>query len=734
MKKVILILFILATIVNSNAQVVTPIGTAKVMAVGTIVTVRGIVINGSELGTIRYIQDGTGGIAAYSSTLSSTQRGDSIEVTGTLKMYNNLIELDPVSSHSVISTGNILPAPFVITMANGYVENYEGRLVRFNNTHFISTGTFAGNTNYNATDNSLVSAQVRTNISSDIVGVPIPVGDIDLVGIMSQYLSTYQLLPRDKSDIVVAGAPPIFTTVLFQYDITNTSFNVSFTTQNPGSTIIQYGTTTALGNEITDAALVTNHNASLTGLSATTLYYLKAITVSGTGDTSVSAITPMYTKSLSSGTIKCYFTRPVDNSVAQGANAISLPQIADDTLIAYMNRAKYTMDIAIYNMDNDNQIVDAINAAYNRGVSVRIIGDGSAMNTSVWNLLLIPSANKKLSPSSIDYGISHNKFVVIDAYSPDANDAIVWTGSMNFTDQQINSDANNVIILQDQSLAGAYEIEFNEMFSGIFGPNKTNNTPKEFNIGGNRVELYFSPSDDTESAIKRTAESADHDLEFCVFSYTRYYISYSIDDRTSAGVWGGGIVDDTSNGSYAYSILLQHMPNSLFVASNSYLVHNKYLLVDPNAPGLDPAVLTGSHNWSTSAQTKNDENTVVVHNAAIANQYYQEWVQRYKDEGGIELPTYLVSVNDPTILYSTVSVFPNPASENVNVVFNSSIVSDGVLSIADVTGKILEQKNVRLPEGSNLISVDVSGFSSGIYMLQLKQGNNVAAAKVLISK
>ncbi len=733
MKKYLLALFILASFQKLNAQTVIPIGTAKVMAVGSIVTIRGIITNGSEMGTIRYIQDGTGGMALYSSTLNNTQRGDSIEATGTLKVYNNLMEMDPVSSYTLISTGNPMPAPFVLTMASGYIEAYEGRLVRFNNSHFISTGTFAGNTNYTATDNSLVSAQVRTNISSDIVGLPIPVGNIDLVGIMSQNISTYQLLVRDKADLVVAGAPPVFTTTILQKNITTTSFDVSFSTQNAGNTIIQYGTTTALGSEITDATLVTEHSASLSGLNATTLYYLKAITIGATGDTSYSSLTPMYTQSLSSGTIKCYFTRPVDISVAQGANAISLPQIADDTLIAYMNRAKYTMDVAIYNLDNDNGIIDAINAAYNRGVSVRVVGNGD-ISSSVWNLIIIPSSNKKLSPTSAEFGIMHNKFIAIDAYSPDPNDAIVWTGSMNFTDQQVNSDANNMIIFQDQSLAGAYEIEFNEMFGGTFGPNKTNNTPKEFNIGGNRVELYFSPSDDTESQINRTAESADHDLELCVFSYTRYYISYSIDERTSAGVWGGGIVDDTSSGSYAYSILLEHMPNSLYVASNSWIVHHKYLLVDANAPGLDPIVLTGSHNWSTSAQTKNDENTVIVHNAEIANQYYQEWVARYHDEGGVELPTYLVGINDPQSIYSPVTVFPNPATDHVNVVMNSSSSINGTVSIVDVTGKILEKKTVEMHEGSNLISVDVSAFTNGIYMLRVQQGSNVAASKILVSK
>ena len=56
----------------------------------------------------------------------------------------------------------------------------------------------------------------------------------------------------------------------------------------------------------------------------------------------------------------------------------------------------------------------------------------------------------------------HNKFVVFDANSSDPDKPIVWTGATNFTDGQINTDPNNVIIVQDQSLAKTFQLEFKE--------------------------------------------------------------------------------------------------------------------------------------------------------------------------------------------------------------------------------------------------------------------------------
>ena len=71
--------------------------------------------------------------------------------------------------------------------------------------------------------------------------------------------------------------------------------------------------------------------------------------------------------------IKAYFTRPVNNSVSTGTNAIYLDNLVDDTLIAYINRAQFTIDAAIYSFKETTDISSisaAIKNAYARGVLV----------------------------------------------------------------------------------------------------------------------------------------------------------------------------------------------------------------------------------------------------------------------------------------------------------------------------------------------------------------------------
>ncbi|MFM7768718.1 MAG: hypothetical protein ACKO9S_12780, partial [Bacteroidota bacterium] len=97
-----------------EAQVIS-ISAARALPVGSIVTVNGTVTSGTEFGTIRYIQDGTGGIGLFSTSLTSLQRGDNVTVTGTTAQFQNLLEITTVTSWTLNSSGNPLPTPLSLT-------------------------------------------------------------------------------------------------------------------------------------------------------------------------------------------------------------------------------------------------------------------------------------------------------------------------------------------------------------------------------------------------------------------------------------------------------------------------------------------------------------------------------------------------------------------------------------------------------------------------------------------
>lgn len=721
MKKIfVLNAFLLLSVLFVHAQTIS-ISEARSKSVGSTVSIKGIAINGNELGTIRYIQDNTGSIAVYDSKLLGVKRGDEISVTGSLSDYNNLLELSGVTSFSVLSTGNPLPAPKEVSLSEGFSEKYEGMLLRFKDISFTESGTFKGNWNYDITDGN-TTKQVRIDKNTNIVSTSIPAKAITIVGIMGQYKTSYQLLPRDLADMNFLNS------VIEVTKITPNTVGLRFKTNEKGNTIIRYGITTALElGEVSDADVTSNHEITIEGLQPATFYYVQALSANGS-DTVKSGLSYVTTASLSSGEIKVYFNNPVDHSWAMGENAVYLNHSLDDTLVAYIKRAKLSIDLAIYNLNNDGlsaNISTALNTMANNGVQVRVIADGSTANLGV-NQLSTKVAVLK-SPQSANYTIMHNKFMVIDAESDQPNEALVWTGSMNLTDEQIHSDPNNVIIITDQALARAYTLEFNEMWGSAganpnalksnFGKFKTDNTPHFFNINDKLVELYFSPSDNVNQQIISAIKTADASMYFATMVFTRTDMAYPIIDRHDSGVYVAGIFDNVSgSNSAAYDVLQPAIGSDIKIYSGSGIFHHKYAIIDHAKTNmdLDPMVITGSHNWSSSANTKNDENTLIVHDANVASIYFQEWAQRFADEGG----TVFVDLEENTA--AKPKTFDVYLIENTLQIDSEAAINQPfVLRLYSLNGKLLMTQKLNINKGSNPVNLSSLNLSNPILIYQI---------------
>jgi hypothetical protein len=176
------------------------------LGIGQTVTVKGVVTNGSELGPIRYIQDGTAGIGCYGTNLASVQKGDSITAVGVLFEFNGLLELSPTNSYTNHGQAVVQPAAQVIPIPSAG-EALEGQLVRFDNVTFVQTGSFAtGNSTVQITDGTN-TFDVRINGTTNIDGSAIPSGPVSIIGIMGQYVANYQLIPRSVQDIFPYVAP-----------------------------------------------------------------------------------------------------------------------------------------------------------------------------------------------------------------------------------------------------------------------------------------------------------------------------------------------------------------------------------------------------------------------------------------------------------------------------------------------------------------------------------------------
>ncbi|MFT8315088.1 MAG: 5'-nucleotidase C-terminal domain-containing protein [Clostridium sp.] len=157
------------------------------------VTVTGTVttVNGNNV----FIQDSTAGICVYnSSTKADVKKGDKIQVTGPISVYNNLLEITPKSASDVstISTGNTV-TPKVVNISD-VNESLEGQLIQINNASLQS---------YDTSSDSMIqdsTGSISIYKSPELSGIN--VGDkINVVAAVSQYGSKYELTVGQASDI-----------------------------------------------------------------------------------------------------------------------------------------------------------------------------------------------------------------------------------------------------------------------------------------------------------------------------------------------------------------------------------------------------------------------------------------------------------------------------------------------------------------------------------------------------
>ena len=705
---------IIASLINLLCIGQTDIATERLQPLGTTVTITGIATNGAELGVIRYIQDQSAGIAIYDQTtnnyLDSIMRGDSITITGELADYRGLLEIN-VSGYPIIhSNNNPLPNPQLI-LPNQIGETTESELVQIDDAVFSAGGSVFAVGSYDFTSNSQQgSIYVRTN--HPLLGSFIPVGPVTLIAISSQFTFSvpandgYQILLRDSNDIIQSSGI-VFTSGVTQSNITTTSFDLSWSTSLPSSTNCNYDILTVLGNTINNGGSTQNHTISLSGLSPATFYYVQCYSINGT-DTAFSNIGVYSTASNSTGIIRPYFNHSVDISVSTGVNAQNISASFSDTIAAYIGLADSTLDVCVYNA-SDPTIANAINDAANRGVSVRYIADDDAANIMLGNLdPTIPIVRRDPSPA----GIMHNKFIIVDVHS--TNNSWVMGGSCNWTNpSNLFNDYNNLIFIQDEAIAKAYTLEFEEMWNGTFGTHKEDNTPHNFIVNGKDVELYFSPSDQTTNKILEVIENVNTTLEFGLLSFTRDDLGQAVIDKDSEfGVTVRGIIEQENVTGSEFSTLVTANVNVLSHQGVSHQLHHKYAIADANNINSDPTIITGSHNWSANAENNSDENTLIIHDHTIANIYLQEFTARFNELNGVS------GIND--LVEFELDIFPNPSSNGVVYIKTDLIVKKvNLYSANGALISISKSNRVKIP-------------SSGYYIMKVITDKGSVLKKVIV--
>jgi hypothetical protein len=85
-------------------------------------------------------------------------------------------------------------------------------------------------------------------------------------------------------------------------------------------------------------------------------------------------------------------------------------------------------------------------------------------------------------------------------------------------------------------------------------------------------------------------------------------------------------------------------------------------------------------------------------------------------------------------LLSSLSVYPNPVAENANISLVSAENTNLTYSLVDIVGNIVESQKIAVAKGENVIQINTSALSHGMYFIHLISDNANKASTLKIAK
>jgi phosphatidylserine/phosphatidylglycerophosphate/cardiolipin synthase-like enzyme len=275
-----------------------------------------------------------------------------------------------------------------------------------------------------------------------------------------------------------------------------------------------------------------------------------------------------------------------------------------ERLVNFISNAKTSVHCALFDLEIEG-VISAL-AEKSKYLDVKLVVDGD-------NLDELNGRGIRFDDSK---QFTHNKFCVVDGNA-------VWTGSFNPTYNGANYNNNNVVVFYSKYLAENYEDEFTELWNLNFGSGKRVKNSVVY-LNNIKIENFFCPEDYCEARIANTLNKAKHSVRFMIFTFTSEPIGDALLFLEDVDI--KGIFEKRQRGRYSQFERLKDFGLDVWFDSNPKTMHHKVFIVD------EKIVITGSYNPTNAANTKNDENILVIYDKGIARKFLDEFNYLWQDK------------------------------------------------------------------------------------------------------
>ena len=298
------------------------------------------------------------------------------------------------------------------------------------------------------------------------------------------------------------------------------------------------------------------------------------------------------------------------------------PDIADQrtqpalyaAFLADITTASKSIDIAVFDIDLP-ELGKALVAAAKRGVAVRVAYDDENLTDARVAKLIGALQDARITVRSDQREpFMHEKTAVIDG-------RIVWTGSWNMTMNDTYRNNNNMVRLVSPLMAQGYRAEADQLVAGMFGVHKSSSAPHPvISFGTRSVRYAFSPVDGINQQVVALLDAAKTQITFMAFSYTDPAIANAMVRAHKRGVSVRGVMEKQNvRGTGSVFEKLKDAQVDIVADGNCYIMHHKTMVIDENT------VITGSYNFTKSAEKSNDENLIVITDPIAVETYLNEY-------------------------------------------------------------------------------------------------------------
>ncbi|MDR0466103.1 MAG: phospholipase D family protein [Deltaproteobacteria bacterium] len=135
-----------------------------------------------------------------------------------------------------------------------------------------------------------------------------------------------------------------------------------------------------------------------------------------------------------------------------------------------------------------------------------------------------------------------------------------------------------------------------------------------------KAEVYFSPRGGAEAAIVRAVARAQDEIRVLAYSYTSEPINNALVAAHKRGVKVMVVLDRsqlTARGGKLSSLQAEGVP--VYIDAKHAIAHNKVMILDKSR------VITGSFNFTASAEERNAENLLILDDPSLSEKYLQDF-------------------------------------------------------------------------------------------------------------